>query len=61
MAPGFTVGCQSVDFRNLSIREATLNPAWEDVKAHLPKPGEKVAPAPTPKGKGKGKKKTEVK
>ena len=61
MTPGFTVGGQSVDFRNLSIREATLNPAWEDVKAHLPKPGEKVAPAATPKGKGKGKKKAEVK
>jgi hypothetical protein len=58
-APGFTVAGQSVDFRNLTIREATLNPAWEDVKAHLPKPGEKVAPAATPKGKGKGKKKAE--
>ncbi|MEQ1899006.1 MAG: carboxypeptidase-like regulatory domain-containing protein [Vicinamibacterales bacterium] len=39
--------------------EATLNPAWDDVKATLPKPGEKVAPAATPKGKGKGKKKAE--
>ncbi|MDZ4402102.1 hypothetical protein [Prosthecobacter sp.] len=58
-APGFTVAGQSVDFRNLTIREATLNPAWEDVKATLPKPGEKVAPAATPKGKGKGKKKAE--
>ena len=60
MSPGFTVGGQSVDFRNLSIREATLNPAWDTVKATLPKPGEKIAavgpnaakgPA---KGKGKG-------
>jgi len=55
-APGFTVGGESVDFRNLVIREATLNPAWESVMATLPKPGEKVAPAPA-KGKGKGKKK----
>lgn len=53
-APGFTVGGQSVDFRNLVIREATLNPAWEEVKASLPKPGEKVAPA-TAKAAGKGK------
>jgi hypothetical protein len=60
-APGFTVGGQSVDFRNLTIREASLNPAWEAVKATLPKPGEKVsaaAKAPA-KGKGKGKKKAE--
>ena len=60
MAPGFTVSGQSVDFRNFSIREATLNPEWESVKATLPKPGEKVAPAAAPaksaaKGKGKGK------
>lgn len=59
-APGFTVAGQSVDFRNLTIREATLNPEWESVKATLPKPGEKVAPAAAPakggaKGKGKGK------
>lgn len=55
-APGFTVAGQSVDFRNLTIREASLNPAWEDVKATLPKPGEKVAPAARPaKGAGKGK------
>ncbi|MGV3662715.1 MAG: hypothetical protein ACO1TE_21200 [Prosthecobacter sp.] len=54
-APGFTVAGQSVDFRNLTIREATLNPAWEEVKTTLPKPGEKVAPAAAPgKGKGKG-------
>jgi hypothetical protein len=44
MAPGFTVGGQSVEFRNLTIREATLNPQWESVKAGLPKPGEKVSP-----------------
>ena len=54
-APGFTVGGQSVDFRNFSIREATQNPEWESVKATLPKPGEKVTPAATPKGAGKGK------
>ncbi|WP_170266783.1 family 16 glycoside hydrolase [Brevifollis gellanilyticus] len=55
-APGFTVAGQSVDFRNLTIREATLNPGWETAKAALPKPGEKVAPAPAAaKGKGKGK------
>ncbi len=58
-SPGFTVGGQAVDFRNFAIYEATLNPAWEEVKAMLPKPGEKVAPAATPKGKGKGKKKAE--
>lgn len=58
-APGFTVAGQSVDFRNLTIREAALNPAWEDVKSTLPKPGDKVAPAAAPKGKGKGKKKAE--
>lgn len=65
MAPGFTVGGQSVAFRNLKISAATLNPEWESVKAGLPKPGEKVAPAAGPgakgaakgaaKGKGKGK------
>lgn len=61
-APGFTVAGQSVDFRNLTIREATLNPAWEDVKATLPKPGEKVAPAARPaKGAGKGKGKAAAK
>lgn len=54
-SPGFTVSGQSVDLRNLSIREATLNPGWESAKAALPKPGEKVAPAPAAKGKGKGK------
>ena len=57
-SPGFTVGGQSVDFRNFSLREATLNPAWEDLKVTLPKPGEKVAAAPA-KGAAKGKKKAE--
>lgn len=60
-SPGFTVGGQSVEFRNFTMHEATLNPGWEDVKGTLPKPGEKVAPAATPKGKGAAKKKTEVK
>lgn len=54
-APGFTVGGQSVDFRNLTIREASLNPAWEAVKATLPKPGEKVSAAAKAPAKGKGK------
>lgn len=53
-SPGFTVAGQSVDFRNLTIRKASLNPAWDEVKSTLPKPGEKVMPA-APKGKGKGK------
>lgn len=59
-SPGVTVAGQSVDFRNFSIREATLNPEWESVKATLPKPGEKVAagPAKAP-AKGKAKKKAE--
>lgn len=53
MAPGFTVGGQSVDFKNFSIRAATLNPEWEKVRATLPK-GE---PAPLPARKaGAGKK-----
>lgn len=54
-SPGFTVGGQSVDFRNLKITGATLNPEWESVKATLPKPGEKVAPAGPAAGKGKAK------
>lgn len=59
-APGVTVSGQSVDFRNFSIHEATQNPEWESVKATLPKPGEKVAPAPgRAAGKGKKKKKAE--
>jgi hypothetical protein len=60
-SPGFTVGGQSMEFRNFTMHEATLNPAWEDVKTTLPKPGEKVAPAATPKGKGAAKKKAEAK
>lgn len=43
---GFTVGGQSVDFRNLTIREATLNPGWEKVKATLPAPGSEVMALP---------------
>ena len=50
---------QSVDFRNFSLKEATLNPAWEEVKGTLPKPGEKVVAAAKPAAKGKGKKKAE--
>ncbi len=57
LAPGFTVGGQSVDFRNLSVREATLNPEWETAKATLPKPGEKVTAPAKPAAKGKDKKK----
>lgn len=53
--PGFTVGGQSVDFRNFTLRTATLNPEWEAVKATLPKPGEKVAPMASGKGKPKNK------
>lgn len=48
MAPGFTVAGQSVDFRNLRITAATLNPDWAKVKAALPK-GE---PAPPPRAAG---------
>lgn len=55
LSPGFTVAGQSVDFRNLKITEATLNPEWESVKATLPKPGEKLAPAPAAAGAAKGK------
>jgi hypothetical protein len=53
MAPGFTVGGQSVEFRNFKISEAKLNPAWESVKGTLPKPGEKVAPVVAAKGGAK--------
>ncbi len=56
-APGFTVGGQSVAFRNLVIREATLNPEWDKRKAELPRPGQMVAPLAAKKGPGKGKKK----
>ena len=55
MNPGFTVGGASVEFRNFSIREATLSPDWEKAKAKVPAPGEKGAAA----GGGKGKKKAE--
>ncbi len=56
VGPGFTASGQSVDFRNFSLREATLNPAWEEVKGTLPKPGEKVTPVAAPaKGAAKGK------
>lgn len=44
-SPGFTVGGQSVCFRHFVMREATLNPGWESIRATLPKPGEKVIPA----------------
>ncbi|RBP38502.1 uncharacterized protein DUF1080 [Roseimicrobium gellanilyticum] len=54
--PGFTVGGQSVDFRNLTIREATLNPEWEKVKTTLPAPGSQLAAAPTRKGAARPKK-----
>jgi hypothetical protein len=50
-APGLTVGGQSVEFRNLRISEASLNPAWAEVQATLPKPGEKMdAPPARPAG-----------
>lgn len=57
--PGFTVGGQSVDFRNVTVREATLNPEWDKVKATLPAPGSQMAAAPARQagakaGKGKG-------
>ncbi|MBB5033845.1 LamG domain-containing protein [Prosthecobacter vanneervenii] len=61
-SPGFTVSGQSVDFRNFSLKEATLNPGWDAVMATLPKPGEKVAPVARPaaaKGAAKAKKKAE--
>lgn len=61
VAPGFTVAGQSVDFRNISVREATLNPDWEKVKDTLPKPGEKVVAPPAPAAKGPAKKKAPAK
>jgi hypothetical protein len=42
-APGFTVAGEAVDFRNLVIREATLNPHWEAMRSSLPQPGTQVA------------------
>ena len=52
-APGLTVGGQSVEFRNLKVSEASLNPAWPEVQATLPKPGEKMAPPPARSGGAK--------
>lgn len=52
-APGFTCAGECIQLRNLVMREATLNPQWESVKARLPKPGEKIAPVRQAKGKGK--------
>ena len=49
-APGLTVGGQSVEFRNLKVSEASLNPAWSEVQATLPKPGEKMALPPARPG-----------
>ncbi len=60
-SPGFTCGGEFIRLRNLVIREASLNPDWEKVKATLPKPGEKVAPVTPAKGKGKGKAKAKAK
>lgn len=51
MAPGFTVGGQSVDFRNLKISEATANPEWESVKTALPKFSAEGGPAKAKPGK----------
>ena len=53
-ALGLTVGGQSLEFRNLKISEASLNPAWGDVQATLPKPGEKMDPPPARPGGSKG-------
>lgn len=55
MSPGFTVGGASAEFRNLTIREATLNPDWEKAQAKLPAPGSKLAAPEKPKGKAKKK------
>jgi len=38
VALGLIVSGQSVDFRNFSIHNATLNPDWEKVKSTLPEP-----------------------
>ncbi len=54
-APGFTCGGKFIHLRNLVIREASLNPDWDKVKAGLPKPGEKIASMGRAKGKGKAK------
>lgn len=46
-APGFTVAGEAVDFRNLVIREASLNPHWEAIRSGLPQPGTQVATVAT--------------
>lgn len=46
-APGFTVAGESVDFRNLIIREASLNPGWKVIRSSLPQPGTQVAAVAT--------------
>jgi hypothetical protein len=51
-APGFTVAGESVDFRNIVLREATKNSHWDSFKATLPQPGEHIA-ASTPKANQK--------
>lgn len=52
-APGLTVGGQAVEFRNLKVSEASLNPAWSEVQAMLPKPGEKMDAPPVRPGGAK--------
>jgi hypothetical protein len=52
-APGLTVGGQSVEFRNLKLSEASPNPDWSEVRATLPKPGEKMDPPPARPGAAK--------
>ncbi len=53
-SPGLTVAGQSVDFRNLKLTEAALNPAWESLRPTLPAPGSQVA-APAAPAKTKAK------
>jgi hypothetical protein len=55
VAPGFTAAGQSIQWRNFTVRAATLNPNWEAVKATLPKPGEKVVRQVPAAGAGKKK------
>ena len=45
---GFTVAGQTASFRNLKIWEATPNPAWDSVKASLPKGEPMPVPAARP-------------
>ncbi len=59
--PGFTVGGQSVAFRNVRVREATLNPEWDKVKATLPAPGSQMAPAAPRPGARKAKAQVQAK